>query len=364
MRGLICLLIAAAVLLAACRASVPPPGPPLPEPDFQVDRSCWDPGRPARPRGKKYDGPIVDTHAHLHVPEEGGLTDQHLGDILAAARQAGVERLIFEPTPNQERFHAFEDGMEGMRRLAGLGPGLAGHHCGSDHMTVWMHFAFRNGFEPAELDRRLGRLEAELDGGPCAAIGEIGPYHFEKRDGQLVLHFPMSFEPFVELAGLAARKGVWLEIHAEPVTPDGDSYENDVFGGIALLFRRFPDLKLILAHTAMTNPANARALLSTYPNLMMNLKITPGNISWLNLGPVTNGRREIFEDWAALFEDMPGRFMVGTDTHFWRQSGGRVVTPERYRKVIKRLRRLLGSLDEAAARAIAYGNARRLWPDG
>ena len=159
MRGLICLLIAAAVLLAACRASVPPPGPPLPEPDFQVDRSCWDPGRPARPRGKKYDGPIVDTHAHLHVPEEGGLTDQHLGDILAAARQAGVERLIFEPTPNQERFHAFEDGMEGMRRLAGLGPGLAGHHCGSDHMTVWMHFAFRNGFEPAELDRRLGYLK-------------------------------------------------------------------------------------------------------------------------------------------------------------------------------------------------------------
>ena len=58
---------------------------------------------------------------------------------------------------------------------------------------------------------------------------------------------------------------------------------------------------------------------------------------------------------------MPERFMVGTDTHFWRQ-GRRVVTPERYLKGIKRLRRLLGSLNGAAARAIAYGNARRLWP--
>ena len=361
-RGIL-ILAAGVALLAACQTRAPPADPPLPEPAFTVDRSRWDPGRPARPRGK-YRGPIIDTHVHLHVPRDGSLSDRHLSDILGAARQADVERLIFKPTPNQERFLQFEDGMEGMRRLVRMGKGLAGHHCGSDHLTVWMHFAYRNGFEAADLDERLRRLEAELDGGPCTAIGEIGPYHFEKRDGQLVIDFPMNFEPFLRLAGLAARKGVWLEIHAEPVTPDGDSYENAVFGGVALLFRRHPDLKLILAHTAMTNPANARALLATYPNLMMNLKITPGNISWLNLGPVTNAGREIFEDWAALMEDLPGRFMVGTDTHFWRQTGGRIVTPERYAKVIKRLRRLLGSLDEAAARAIAYENARRLWPDG
>ena len=347
-------------LLAACQTPAAPSGPPLPEPEFKVDRTRWHPARPARPRGK-YKGPIIDTHVHLHVPRDGSLTDEHLSGILGAVGKAGVERLIFKPTPNQERFTNFEDGMEGMRRLVDMGQGLAGHHCGSDHLTVWMHFAFRNGFDAAELDGRLGRLEAELDSGPCTAIGEIGPYHFEKRDGQLVIDFPMSFEPFLKLAGLAARKGVWMEIHAEPVTPDGDSYENDVFGGIGLLFRRHPGLKLILAHTAMTNPANARNLLATYPNLMMNLKITPGNISWLYLGPVTNGEREIFEDWAALMEDMPGRFMVGTDTHFWRQ-GRRVVTPERYVKVIKRMRRLLGSLNDTAARAIAYGNARRLWP--
>ncbi len=53
--------------------------------------------------------------------------------------------------------------------------------------------------------------------------------------------------------------------------------------------------------------------------------------------------------------------MVGTDAHFWRQSR-RVVTPERYLKGIKRLRRLLGSLNGAAARLIAIENASRLWP--
>ena len=153
-------------------------------------------------------------------------------------------------------------------------------------------------------------------------------------------------------------------MHAEPVTPAGVSYEREVFGGIALLFRRHPGLKLILAHTAMTNPANARALLAAHHNLMMNLKITSKkkNLSWGNLGPIANRERQIYEDWATLMEDMSDRFMVGTDTHFWRERGSRVVDPERYRKEIKRMRRLLGSLNEAAADAIAHGNARRLWP--
>ena len=255
------MLMSGALLLAACQAQAAPAGADLPEPEFKVDHTRWDRDRPARPAGE-YGGPIIDTHVHLHVPKDGPLGDRHLSEILGAAREAGVERLIFAPTPNQGRFHEFEDGMRGMLRLVDMGQGRAGHHCGSDLLTVWMNSAFRGGFDAADLDQRLARLEAELDGGPCTAIGEIGPYHFEKSPGQKVIHFPMSFEPFIKLAGLAARKGVWLELHAEPVTPDGVSYEDDVFGGIGLLFRRHPGLKLILAHTAMTNPANARALLA------------------------------------------------------------------------------------------------------
>jgi hypothetical protein len=158
MKTWISFLAAGVVLIAASQTSAAE----LPEPGFQVDHARWDPDRPARPWGK-YKGPIIDTHVHLHVPKDG---------------------------PNQGRFREFEEGMGGMRRLVDLGKGRASHHCGSDHLTVWMNSAIRGGYEAAELDQRLGRLEAELDGGPCTAIGEIGPYHFEKSPGQLVIHFP------------------------------------------------------------------------------------------------------------------------------------------------------------------------------
>ena len=37
--------------------------------------------------------------------------------------------------------------------------------------------------------------------------------------------------------------------------------------------------------------------------MMGNLKITSKkkNLSWGNLGPIANGERQIYEDWAALF---------------------------------------------------------------
>ena len=361
MTGRMALLSMIAVVLAALQTPLEAAGPPLPAPDFQVDPSRWDPGRPARPPGS-YDGPIIDTHVHLHAPRSGPIADRNLEAILAAAEEAGVRRLIFLPTPNQERSRNSSEGMRGMRRLYEMGGGRVGYHCGSDHLTVWMHFAYRDGYRTAELENRLARIEAEIENGPCPAIGEIGPYHFEKRRGQRVIRFPMNFEPFLRLAGLAVRLGVWMDLHAEPVTPAGESVEDQVFGGIALLFRRYPGLKLILAHTGMTNPGNARALLRAYPNLMMHLKITSRkNLSWANLGPIANPERELYEDWAALMEEMPERFMVGSDTQFWRATH-RLVTPERYVRNVGRLRRLLGSLDPAAASLIAHGNAERLWP--
>ena len=110
----------------------------------------------------------------------------------------------------------------------------------------------------------------------------------------------------------------------------------------------------------MTNSNNARALLETYPNIMMHFKLVrPGTkLNWKNLGPISKKNDELFEDWARLMEDMPYRFMVGTDFR-WGQN-----TPEKYTKRIKRIRQVLGSINPQAADMIAYENARRVYGDG
>ncbi len=161
------------------------------------------------------------------------------------------------------------------------------------------------------------------------------------------------------LAALAAEKGVWLDLHAEPVTPDGRSLEDHLFAGIALLFQRFPDLKLILSHTGMTNTANARALLDLYPGLMMSLKMVRAGkrMSWDHLGPIANADGALYEDWARLMEDRPERFMIGSDSRL----GTKQYVGNRYGRNIRKLRKILGSLEAGAADRIAHGNARRVF---
>ena len=330
---------------------------PLPPPEFKVYKVRMDPGRPVRPHGDPYEGPIIDTHAHLLYHRSHSHGPAVLEEILRTAERKGVVRQIFLPTPNEGRYPNREINPNLRRQILKIGGKRAGLLCGSEYLTVWMERVFHRGYSEADLEKRLSRLERGLESGDCLGVGEIGPYHFEKKPGMAVIEFPMNFTPFLKMAGLTAEKGVWLDLHAEPVTPGGRSYEDEVFGGVALLYHLYPNLKLILSHSAMTNSRNARALLETYPNLMMNFKIVlPGRrLDWCNLGPLTNDKAELFEDWAALMEAMPGRFMVGTDFR-WGQKPSK-----KYRKEIRRVRRLLGSLDRAAAPKIAHENAQRVF---
>lgn len=351
------------VLLAAVSACQPLPAdtnqtvPALSAPPgLIVHRGPLALDRPGRPHGNRYRGPIIDTHGHIFDHRD----QLDLDAVLAELKAAGVRRLLVLPTPNEGHYDDRDNNAAARRDFVRMAGGRGGRLCGSTYLTTWMNDALRNGYREEDLAERLGRLERDIKSGGCLGIGEIGPYHFEKREGQWVIEYPLNFAPMARLAQLAARLGVWLDLHTEPITPGGKSYEDQVFGGIAHLFKAAPGLRLILAHTGMTNPRNARALLIAYPNLMMNLKIVMANrsLSWNNLGPIVNEDRELFEDWAKLMEDMPERFMVGVDARF----GSGRYPPGKYEKRIRRLRRLLGSLKPDAAEMIAWRNAERLWP--
>ena len=352
-RALSVVLLAATMPVSAVSSAVAQV--PLPSPDIRLQRETFDPNRPARPAAKPYRGPIIDTHVHFRK----GLDGIRVSGVLGRAHEAGVTRIIALPTPNEGLFRDSRDNAAARRRVIERGAGAAARLCGSTYLTRWMHTAFRAGYEEKDLQARLDRLRADIESGGCLGIGEIGPYHFDKKAGQANIQFPLNFEPVLRLAALAVELDVWLDLHMEPLEPDGTSHEEAVFGGIALLFRHSRDLKLILSHTAMTNARNARALLDAYPNLMMNLKmVRPGSsLRWQHLGPISNQDDELFEDWAQLFEAMPERFMIGTDARF----GEPQYQGKRYHKTIKRLRRALGSLNPSAAELIANGNANRLF---
>lgn len=325
-----------------------------------LDKNRTDLTRESRSLGEKYQGSIIDTHNHvfskLGYPSPDNIFEQLEG--------LNIERLIVLPTPNDgynlERGRMTGDTADLREKIGALSNGKGGRLCGGDYFTHWMNTNWEKGFDKADLNGRLARLRGELTTGGCLGIGEIGPYHLEKKSKQHETIFPLDIEPMLRLADLAVELDVPLDLHAEPVHAKGRSYEDEVFGGVAALFKHQPKLKLILSHTAMTNPNTLRALFDAYPTLMVNLKMVKPNhkkLKWNQLEPISNEANELFEDWARLMEAMPERFMVGTDSRF----GEDGFKKKRVQKAIRKLRLVLGSLDKAAADLIAHGNARRVF---
>ncbi len=335
--------------------------------DFAVEYGGSDPNRPVREFKKKYRGPLYDAHVHLDPPKNGVIREESIRKIVETINGVDVDGMNFMPTPNEGHLlkKGASNGAEYRKKLRQIGGDKIRLFCGSEYISNWLDKAYHSGYDKSELDHVLDRLSQDLDDPQCLGIGEIGLYHFNKSGKQNVIEYPPEFPPFLEIIGLIAKKGKWVDLHAEPVDPYGKSYEKQVFGGLALLFRGYPGLKLILSHTAMTNPTNARRILETYPNIMMNFKPIKKHKRWKNLEPVTNTRGRLYEDWATLFEEMPERFMVGTDEKFGRRGKGvlapRGVKMEKYYKTIKRFRKILGSINPEAARLIAHDNADRIF---
>jgi len=332
----------------------------LPSAGFKVEYHRSDLTRPVRKQLKKYEGPIIDTHIHLD-PQRSGINRKYLRGIVETIENVGVVSTIVMPVPNEGHMagKVGSNGPKQRKMLKQIGGDTIRLFCGSEYISNWLHDAYHFGYYENDMTDVLEKLSIDLGDPECSGIGEIGLYHFDKNGHQNVIEYPPTFQPFHKVVGLIAEKEAWLDLHAEPVDPLGKSYENQVFGGLELLFKNYPNLKLILSHTAMTNSLNARRILIKYPNVMMNFKLIKKHHHWRNLEPITNTERLLYDDWAKLFEEMPERFMVGTDAKFGRERRGYRV--EKYKKEIKRMRRILGSISPVAAEIIAYKNAKRIF---
>ncbi len=356
------ILIILSILIISCTQTKPKAKLlDLPNPGFEIEQTRSDPNRPVRETGKRYKGPLFDAHVHLD-PSNAGVNEELIQEVADTIKDAGVISAIFMPVPNEgilEIKYGMRNGPERRKVLKWYGGSMITLFCGSDYISNSLHKAYHKGYNQSELDSIYKQLAEDLDDPECSGIGEIGLYHFNKTGHQNIIEYSPTLGPFYKIIGMVAEKGVWLDLHAEPVDPNGQSYEAQVFGGLKLLFDNYPDLKLILSHTAMTNPKNLRAILKTYPGIMVNFKPIRNHSKWRNLEPITNSERSLYEDWASLFEEMPERFIVGSDYKFGR--AGKQHTTKKYIKEIKRIKRLLGVLNPEAAELIAYKNAQRIF---
>ena len=249
--------------------------------------------------------PIYDLHAHYSAPNWSAYDPPAIAAKLEAA---GVLRALVSSSPDEGTRRLVQH--DARRFLAELRPYRAGVTSGN-----WVHDAAT----PAYLLERLGQA-------PYAGIGEFHLHSAEDARTDVVRR----------VAALAAERGLWLQVHSDDAP-------------VEALFALQPELRILWAHAGMVSlPAVVRRMLERHPRLWSELSYRAGDIL----------RGDAIDpDWRALLLAHSDRLMIGSDT--W-------VTErwEEYGALMEEHRRWLARLPPAAARAIAYGNAVRLFGAG
>jgi Amidohydrolase len=138
------------------------------------------------------------------------------------------------------------------------------------------------------------------------------------------------------VARLAVEHGLLLHVHsgAEPVRA---------------LFEIEPSVRILWGHAGMVSPpAEVREMMRRHTQLWAELSFRENDVA-------RGGRLD--PEWQALLAEFPERFMVGSDTY-------RPFRWEEYEAIIAAHRRYLALLPPKLARAVAYGNAVRLFGAG
>jgi hypothetical protein len=243
---------------------------------------------------------LFDAHVHYSADARQRFT---IDDVLAILREAGVRRALVSSTPDEGTIALYE-------RAPDIVIPILRPYRGPGELATWT----RDGTVVAYL---MSRYRAGVHRG-------IGEFHLGPGEAEL---------PVVrQVVAMAVRDDLVLHAHA-----DARAVEE--------LLRIDPRARVLWAHAGMgESAASVGALVDRYPQLLVELA--------LRSDVASNG--ELDPEWRALFLRHPDRFMYGTDT--W--------VPERWNALVdsaESARAWLRDLPDGVARAIAYGNAQRVF---
>lgn len=340
------------------------------KPSFEYSKEILPLDRKTREIQRRYKGQIFDTHTHLTV-KEGRYCDEEetsssiVNTITETLDEENVSQITLMSVPNSGRMKNYNiDIQKELKKKLGERMYLM---CCTHYITNWTSKQYKNnsGLNDVKdgLDEIFIRLKKDLKNPLYSGIGEVALLHFNKKAYQAHIGFPANYSPFLKILDKISntkKKNFFFYLHAEPIDSDNQkSYHDMAFGGAEFLMKRYPNFKWVSAHTAMTSASNVREILKTFPKLMMDFNLKKSNKDdyngWAYLSNPSNNKWKPYEDWAELMEEMPDRFMVGTDTKFCQR--GNTIGIRNYKKQLKRFRKFLGALNRETAKKIAYKNA-------
>jgi predicted TIM-barrel fold metal-dependent hydrolase len=217
-------------------------------------------------------------------------------------------------------------------------------------------------------------LEEQATDKSYGAMAEVMLWHTPKRNreghltGQSKNYYNvLPSDPRVREAVKAAIARGWpIILHIESGAlerKEGEKRRALFWKEIERLLDKHPRYPFVINKLAQLSPAEVRRLIGVHPNIHFltdhstNPRQRPWPENWF-AEPWVNifkNEREFSPEWAALLTRHPERFIFALDMvrdKHWRK--------KKYKKAVRYFSRALSRLP-AAARAIAHGNAERLW---
>ncbi len=191
-------------------------------------------------------------------------------------------------------------------------------------------------------------------------VGEILFAHADKSHGERTL----TGERYVAPDGKNVIKLLTaLEGRKIPVMIHWEVYDwNRDWPAFHALYSRFPNVTFIWPHAGFASADQVRTVVSSHANVMVTLskkEKAQGAVSSEEkaeklAGPIVDNCGKLLPEWRELLEKYPDRFMFATDAHKdfrWAV----------YAQVVKQWRVILGQFPQPTARALAWGNAERVY---
>ncbi|MDH5511258.1 MAG: hypothetical protein OEZ32_13030 [Nitrospinota bacterium] len=168
----------------------------------------------------------------------------------------------------------------------------------------------------------------------AVAFGEMTALHVCKNEGHHYMAAPPDHPHFLQLADIAASHGMPIDLHMEAVPEEMATPQRlleacsknprvlpPTIPGLERLLKHNRNAMIVWQHIGWDNTGQMTTqllnrLLYAHPNLFLSIRI----LSWQQTrreghfrNAITDPRGRIRPEWAELFSDHPGRFMVGGD---------------------------------------------------
>ena len=317
----------------------------------------------------------IDTHAHVFgFGRDRSDYAAQIAAALATMDKLGIARTIIAAPPQSPGLKWRQDSEE-LLKAVGTHPDRFAVEAGAGSLNIMILEAVRDGRTSDALRRKFVARAEELAHTPIVAFGEMAADHFSQADWHPYEHAPPDHPLFLELADIAAKYDLPIDLHMEAIEHPaelGAMHGSKKKGSRnpATLTPNIPGLERLLAHnpktriiwthvgwdnTGQRTPELTKRLLAAHPNLYVAIKLAPGAPAH---PPFFKRGQGVAPDWRAVIDAFPDRFMVGSDEFYFPANADRRGSPQHPGAV----RIILNSLPPDLAQRIGVDNPLKVYP--